>query len=102
MDPFLRSVQDCFRRHGIEAVLDPDGVSRPVRLLPVQPDDVSGIGDLRVQSATGVFEILASAFSGHGAGAVLDLGVERRRVQHMRVRDSRRFKVTLDTVEVPG
>ncbi|MCA0851293.1 head-tail joining protein [Salipiger thiooxidans] len=99
-DPFLRSVEDTFRRHGIAAVLDPDGVARDVRLLPTRPDDVAGFGELRIQDQTGIFEILASDFAGFAKGAILDLGGERRRVQHTRVRDPRRFKVTLDTVEV--
>jgi hypothetical protein len=99
-DPFLRSVEDTFRRHGVAAVLDPDGAARDVRLLPTRPDDVAGFGDLRIQDQTGIFEILASDFAGFTKGAILDLGGERRRVQYARVRDPRRYKVTLDTVEV--
>ena len=100
-DPFLRSDEDTFRRHGIVAVLDPDGVARDVRLLPTRPDDVAGFGSMRVQSETGLFEILASDFAGYSKGAILDLGGERRKVQHARVRDPRRYKVVLDTIEQP-
>ena len=78
--------------------LDPDGVAVPVRLLPARADEIASLGELRVQSATGLFEILASAFAGHGKGAVLLIGAERRRVQHHRIRDPRRYKVLLDTV----
>ena len=98
MDPFLRAVEDSFARHGLPATLDPDGVAVPVRLLPARPDEIASLGELRVQSATGLFEILASAFAGHGRGAVLLIGAERRRVQHHRIRDPRRYKVLLDTV----
>ena len=100
VDPFLRSVEDSFRRHGIPAVLDPDGVAREVMLLPARPDGIAEFGDMRIQSETGLFEILAVAFAGHGKGAILALVGERRRVQHARVRDPRRYKTQLDTIAV--
>ena len=66
-DPFLRSVEDTFRRHGIAAVLDPDGVARDVRLLPTRADSFADFGEMRVQASNvGMFEILASAFEGFG------------------------------------
>ncbi|EPX82097.1 head-tail joining protein [Salipiger mucosus] len=98
MDPFLRSVRDTFRRHGIDATLDPDGAAKEVRLLPTRPDDIADVGSLRIQDATGLFEILAEDFTGFGNGAILAMGAERRKVQHTRVPDPRRHKVLLDTV----
>ena len=55
---------------------------------------------MRIQSETGLFEILSAAFAGHGKGAILALVGERRRVQHARVRDPRRYKTQLDTIAV--
>ena len=97
-DPFLRSVETTFSRHGISALLDPDGVARPVKLLPARPDGVIEFGQMQVQDATGLFGILASDFAGFDRGAVLEIGAERRKVQHRRVRDPRRYKVLLDTI----
>lgn len=97
-DPFLRSVQQTFRSHGIEAVLDPDGLARRVRLLPTRPDGALEFGQLQVQDATGVFEILEAAFAGFDRGAVIQIGAERRKVQHHKVTDPRRYKVRLDTI----
>lgn len=100
-DPFLRSVEDTFRRHGIAAVLDPDGVARDVRLLPTRADSFADFGEMRVQASNvGMFEILASAFEGFGKSAVLAIGAERRRVQHSQVDDPRRYKVVLNTVAI--
>ncbi|APZ53742.1 head-tail joining protein [Salipiger abyssi] len=100
MNPFLKSVEVTFLRHGIAAILDPDGAAVPVRLLPMQADEIADFGTMRIQDAGGMFEILDSAFAGHGKGAVLDIAGERRKVQHSRVRDPRRFKVQLNTVPV--
>ncbi|GGG77575.1 hypothetical protein GCM10011415_28110 [Salipiger pallidus] len=97
-DPFLRSVEATFRRHGIAAVLDPDGLARPVKLLPTRPDGALEFGQLQVQDATGIFEILAVAFAGFDRGAVIQIGGERRKVQHQKVTDPRRYKVRLDTI----
>ncbi|NDW35623.1 hypothetical protein G0Q01_25640 [Yangia sp. PrR007] len=102
MDPFLRSVEETFRRHGIEAVLDPEGVARPVRLLPARPDEIADFRSLQVQSEAGMFEILASDFEGFSKGTILGIGSERRKVQHVRTRDPRRYKVLLNTVEQPA
>lgn len=99
MDPFLRGVQETFRRHGIEAVLDPDGLARPVRLLPARPDEIADFGSMRVQTEAGMYEVLASDFEGMGTGTMLSIGTERRKVQHSRVRDPRRLKVLLNTIE---
>ncbi len=102
MAPFLRSVEETFRRHGIEAVLDPDWAARPVRLLPARPDEIADFRSMQVQSETGMFEILASDFEGFSKGAILAIGAERRKVQHIRTRDPRRYKVLLNTVEHPA
>ncbi len=100
MDPFKASVDAAFTHHGIDAVLDPDGVALPVRLLPTRPDDIERFGSLRVQDMTGVYEIREGDFAGYGDGAVILIGAERRRVQTHRVDDPRRLKVVLDTVRV--
>lgn len=100
MDPFLKSVEVTFLRHGIEAILDPDGVAVPVRLLPMLADDIADFGTMQIQDAGGTFEIRAADFAGYGKGAVLDIAGERRKVQHSRVRDPRRYKVQLNTVTI--
>lgn len=100
MDPFLLAVEAAFEAHGIEAILDPDGAARPVRLLPAQEDAIAEYGALQLQDAGGLFEILASDFEGQGKGATLAIGAERRRVQHSQVRDPRRYKVQLNTVKL--
>jgi hypothetical protein len=100
VDPFRASVDATFNHHGIDAVMDPDGVALAVRLLPRRPDDIERFGSLRVQDMTGVYEIREGDFAGFGDGAVLLIGAERRRVQSHRVDDPRRYKVVLDTVVI--
>jgi len=97
-DPFARAVTSTFARHGIAAVLDPDGAAVAVRLLPFRPDDIESYGSVRIQQETGLFEIRIGDFAGYGDGAVLEIAGERRVVQHHEVRDPRRLKVMIDTV----
>lgn len=98
MSPQQRAVDASFLHHGIEAVLDPDGAARPVRLLVSQPDEGLRFEGVQLLDETGVFEIRRADFDGFGDLAVLDVGGERRKVQSHRVRDPWRLKVTLDTV----
>ncbi|ETX26855.1 head-tail joining protein [Roseivivax isoporae] len=98
-DPFAAAVGAVFRHHGIDAVVDPDGAARPVRLLPLRPDAVVDMGRLNVQSETAVFEIRAADAASVTRGTIIAIGAERRRVQATpRAEDPRRLKRHLDTV----
>ena len=101
-DPFARSVATTFRCHGIDAVLDPDGVALAVKVLPARPDmNVDWApGGVSMRKPTGMFEIQAGDWGSFGTGAILAIGAERRKVQDAEVRDPRRLKVMLGTVEV--
>lgn len=96
-DPAL-SVATVFEVLGIDAVLDPDGLAVAVRVVPSSADDVARFGEMDVLDETGVYEIRAADFAGHGDGAILEIAGARRRVQSHRVRDARRLKVVLNTV----
>lgn len=99
-DPFARAVDSAFRRLGIAAVLDPDGVARAVTLLPSQEDRVAEFAEVGIREPGEVYEIRAGEFDGFTKGAVLAIGDRRRRVKRTRVRDPRRLKVELETVAV--
>lgn len=94
-----RAIDSVFLHQGIDAVLDPDGVALGVKLLAVRSDEVAQFHSVEIIDESGIFEIRAADFQGHGTGAVLAFGSERRRVQSHRARDPRRLKVTLYTVE---
>lgn len=97
-DAFDAALEAQFATLGVSAVLDPDGVARPVRVIPSRPDEVTPFGSARIVSETAIFDILAAAFDGFGDGAVLEVGAERRRVRSWTVPDRLRRKRRLDTI----
>ncbi|WP_299558715.1 hypothetical protein [uncultured Sulfitobacter sp.] len=100
MSVFQRAVDVQFTKLGIDAILDPEGAAKPVRLLPSQPDEMVRVGSMQVLEETGVFDIRAADFSGFGKNTLLSVAGVLRKVQSYRIPDRRRLKVRLDTIEV--
>ncbi|MEI4485601.1 hypothetical protein V8J36_05320 [Frigidibacter sp. MR17.14] len=95
--PEARVVDATFTRLGLLGVLDPDGAApRAVRVMPSQDDEIVPYSRAQVLTATDVFEIRASDFTGFGKGAALQVGDERFVVQVARARDKRRLVFVLD------
>ena len=81
MDAFAQAVDDMFDEAGLDAILDPDFLARPVKLLPVRTDELVEIGSLSVQSDGKRYHVRPSDMAGFGKGAILEVTGERRRVQ---------------------
>ncbi|MEL6960386.1 MAG: hypothetical protein AAGL89_15690 [Pseudomonadota bacterium] len=95
---FQRAVDAAFIHHGVDGVLDPDGVARDVKLLPFLADDIERVGSLMTQHETDQYEIRAAEFEGFGKQTILAVGSDRFVVQDVRTEDARRFKRVLDLV----
>jgi len=96
-DPSI-SVDAVFDTLGIDAIMDPDALAAPVKLMPREADDLREFGGIEIITATGLYEIRKADFAGHGDGTILEIDGDRRKVQSHTVRDPRRLKVVLNTV----
>lgn len=94
------SVDSVFDVLGIDATLDPEGTATIVKLLPSEGDEDGRFGSVEIVDASGVYEIRVADFQGLGDGTVFDISGQKRRVQSFKIRDQRRLKVTLNTVEI--
>lgn len=95
-----KPIDACFRALGIDAILDPDGVSKAVRVLPSQRDRQSGFGSMDIVDVSGVYEIRASDWVGFQSGALISVNGQRRIVQgEPETVDAHRLIVELNTFE---
>lgn len=100
MSAAAKCVDSVFEHLGVDAVLDPDDAAKPVKLLIDEGDEVRSFRDAEFLSEGGVYQIRKADFAGFGDGVEFEINGERRKVQSHKVRDKRRLKVILDTIEV--
>ncbi len=93
-------IDSVFETLGIDATLDPDGVATSVKVLPSEEDRELNFGSTQIVDAGGVYEIRMADFQGFSDGAEIEVSDQRRSVQSHKIRDPRRLKVTLYTVEI--
>ena len=59
--PWVRMIDGCFQRLGVEAIYSPQGDDpMAVLLIAKRPDEIVGLGDTRIHSETALFDVRVS------------------------------------------
>ena len=91
------AVDDCFRHLGREAVYTPDGdTSLEVRVIAKRPDEIVGLEETRIHTATALFDVRVSEVAELRPGDRLSVGGEDYLVQGEPVRDAERLIWTFE------
>ena len=95
--PFAAAVDDCFRHLGREVVYTPEGGDPvTVRVIAKRPDEIVGLEETRIHTATALFDVRVSEVAEPRPGDRLSLDGETYLVQGEPVRDAERLVWTLE------
>ena len=91
------AVDDCFRHLGRDAVYTPEG-GEPVtvRVIAKRPDEIVGLGETRIHTATTLFDVRVSEVAEPRPGDLLSIDGEDYLVQGEPVSDAERLIWTLE------
>ena len=95
--PWASMIDDCFQRLGVGATYTPDGGDpMAVRVIVKRPDEIVGLGDIRIHSETALFDVRVSEVPAPRPDDALVVGGVTYAIQGEPVRDRERLVWTIE------